>query len=158
VGTSGNINNKLKTRAIAARCFYFYPKTILGSVLKMARLPIPGKDAGQWGSVLNAFLSVEHNPDGTLKRTATILGAEQQSNKGKANGYASLDSTGKVPMAQLPSTSITLSQNSDVTITDPVDGQVLTYTAVSKTWTNQTPPDFTDTTKGYAVAVAIALG
>lgn len=33
----------------------------------MARLPIPGQDAGTWGNVLNEFLSVGHNPDGTLK-------------------------------------------------------------------------------------------
>ena len=30
------------------------------------RLPIPGNDDGTWGQVLNDFLSVEHNPDGTL--------------------------------------------------------------------------------------------
>lgn len=33
----------------------------------MARLPNPGQDAGAWGSILNDFLSVEHNADGTLK-------------------------------------------------------------------------------------------
>jgi hypothetical protein len=33
----------------------------------MARLPIPGADDGTWGDVLNEFLSVEHNDDGTQK-------------------------------------------------------------------------------------------
>lgn len=33
----------------------------------MARLPIPGQDGGTWGNLLNEFLEVEHNPDGTLK-------------------------------------------------------------------------------------------
>jgi hypothetical protein len=33
----------------------------------MARLPVPGDDAGAWGAILNDFLSVSHNPDGTLK-------------------------------------------------------------------------------------------
>lgn len=33
----------------------------------MSRLPVPGQDAGAWGSILNDFLSVEHNNDGTLK-------------------------------------------------------------------------------------------
>lgn len=37
----------------------------------MARLPTPGSDDGIWGSVLNEFLSVEHNSDGSLK----ILGS-----------------------------------------------------------------------------------
>lgn len=32
----------------------------------MARLPQPGGDDGTWGEILNDFLSVSHNPDGTL--------------------------------------------------------------------------------------------
>lgn len=33
----------------------------------MVRLPTPGSDDGQWGSLLNSYLEVEHNADGTLK-------------------------------------------------------------------------------------------
>lgn len=33
----------------------------------MARLPVPGDDSNTWGTILNDFLTVEHNPDGTLK-------------------------------------------------------------------------------------------
>ena len=33
----------------------------------MARLPVPGQDIGTWGEVLNEFLVVGHNTDGTLK-------------------------------------------------------------------------------------------
>ncbi|HEX7633542.1 MAG TPA: hypothetical protein VF401_04435 [Candidatus Saccharimonadales bacterium] len=36
----------------------------------MARLPTPGKDEGTWGYILNAFLSVEHDTDGSLKNVA----------------------------------------------------------------------------------------
>jgi hypothetical protein len=32
----------------------------------MSRLPVPGQDKGSWGSVLNDFLEVSHNADGTL--------------------------------------------------------------------------------------------
>lgn len=32
----------------------------------MARLPTPGSDDGTWGDVLNDFLEVAHNPDGSL--------------------------------------------------------------------------------------------
>lgn len=32
----------------------------------MARLPVPGSDDGQWGNVLNDFLTVSHASDGTL--------------------------------------------------------------------------------------------
>jgi lysophospholipase L1-like esterase len=34
------------------------------------RLPVPGQDDGTWGNVLNGFLDVAHNPDGTLKDSA----------------------------------------------------------------------------------------
>ncbi len=33
----------------------------------MPRLPIPGQDSGQWGNLLNEYLGVSHNPDGTIK-------------------------------------------------------------------------------------------
>lgn|GEM_PF-1180261 len=37
-----------------------------------ARLPNPGADDGIWGDLLNDFLAVEHNRDGTLKRASDI--------------------------------------------------------------------------------------
>lgn len=43
----------------------------------MIRLPTPGSDDGTWGNILNAFLSVEHNSDGTLKKTTDITAAQQ---------------------------------------------------------------------------------
>jgi hypothetical protein len=33
----------------------------------MARLPIPGSDDGTWGDVLNDYLAVEHDSDGSLR-------------------------------------------------------------------------------------------
>jgi hypothetical protein len=36
----------------------------------MARLPTPGGDDGAWGDILNDFLDVAHNPDGTLTSNA----------------------------------------------------------------------------------------
>ncbi len=36
----------------------------------MARLPVPGGDSGNWGAILNQYLSVSHNADGTLKQSA----------------------------------------------------------------------------------------
>lgn len=38
----------------------------------MARLPVPGEDAGFWGNILNEFLNVEHNVDGSLKSTGSL--------------------------------------------------------------------------------------
>ncbi len=40
----------------------------------MARLPIPGSDDGTWGEILNEFLSVEHNQDGTQKTLSITKG------------------------------------------------------------------------------------
>ena len=34
------------------------------------RLPTPGEDDGTWGEILNEFLLVAHNPDGTVKSGA----------------------------------------------------------------------------------------
>lgn len=48
----------------------------------MARLPIPGSDKNAWGVLLNDFLSVEHNIDGSLRKSAAI--AQAQSDAGQA--------------------------------------------------------------------------
>jgi hypothetical protein len=42
----------------------------------MSRLPLPGQDAGTWGAILNDYLSVEHNADGTLKKAIDISTAK----------------------------------------------------------------------------------
>jgi hypothetical protein len=68
----------------------------------VSRLPTPGSDDGTWGTILNDFLSVEHNGDGTLKKDSLITGAEQSANKGAASGYAPLNSSSKVPAANIP--------------------------------------------------------
>jgi hypothetical protein len=46
----------------------------------MPRLPIPGQDNGNWGDILNDFLSVEHNSDGTLKKASDITNATSLAN------------------------------------------------------------------------------
>ncbi len=42
----------------------------------MARLPSPGGDNNAWGGILNEYLAVEHNSDGTLKKAADIASAK----------------------------------------------------------------------------------
>jgi hypothetical protein len=39
----------------------------------MARLPVIGSDADQWGDVLNEFLRVSHHADGTLKGVYPVV-------------------------------------------------------------------------------------
>lgn len=38
----------------------------------MVRLPTPGSDNGTWGDLLNEFLQVEHNSDGSLKASGSL--------------------------------------------------------------------------------------
>jgi hypothetical protein len=40
----------------------------------MARLPLPGGDDGNWGDILNTFLTTAHNTDGTLKTGSVDVG------------------------------------------------------------------------------------
>lgn len=60
---------------------------------------------------------------------------QKESEKGAASGYASLDASTKVPLAQLQEV-LGLTDLSDVTITAPSTGQVLKYNGTS--WVNDT--------------------
>ena len=126
-----------------------------------ARLPTPGRDAGSWGGILNDFLSVSHNANGTLKTHAVqSAGGVTTSQVGTPSGVASLNSSGLVPTTQLgggtssssnylrgdgtwavPSGagSSTLASDTDVAIVSPANDQVLTYSSTSQKWLNQTP-------------------
>lgn len=63
----------------------------------MARLPQPGSDQGTWGIILNDFLSVSHNADGTIVdgsiTTSKLSTAVQATINGKA------DATSLAPVA-----------------------------------------------------------
>lgn len=130
----------------------------------MTRLPTPGGDEGNWGDILNDFLSQTHNSDGTLKdkvisasnlsdainatldvaQTAvqTVNGQSGQditlvasdvaaistSQKGAANGVASLDANSKLPVSQL---------TDNVVLTDPTTystGQVPSWDSTNQQW------------------------
>lgn len=54
----------------------------------MARLPVPGSDSGVWGSILNDFLNVAHNTDGSIKSGAVTkadVGLSNVDNTSDAN-------------------------------------------------------------------------
>jgi hypothetical protein len=55
----------------------------------MARLPIPGKDSGTWGSILNDYLSQTHKSDGTLKDDS--VGSAQLANNAVTNSAIAPD-------------------------------------------------------------------
>jgi hypothetical protein len=64
----------------------------------LSRLPIPGSDTNTWGNILNDFLAVEHNADGTLKKAGLINSAVQSVN-GKTGNAVTLTAAdvGAVP-------------------------------------------------------------
>ncbi len=68
----------------------------------MARLPIPGSDEGTWGDILNEYLLTSLTSSGGIQPGAiSAAGGQLTSAKGQADGYASLDGTGNVPLDQL---------------------------------------------------------
>lgn len=61
----------------------------------MARLPQPGSDENVWGDLLNEFLSVTLNGDGTLKASA-VAGKEPTITPGTVGHYWRGDKTWQV--------------------------------------------------------------
>jgi hypothetical protein len=57
----------------------------------MARLPIPGGDSNNWGNILNEYLLVEHNADGTLKKAGDISTALSTANAAQSAVDALVD-------------------------------------------------------------------
>lgn len=62
----------------------------------MARLPIPGSDDGSWGDILNDYLRVAHDADGTIKSGAVGASAVQNSSISEVKLNAGASSDGQV--------------------------------------------------------------
>lgn len=82
----------------------------------MTRLPIPGQDAGDWGDLLNEYLQVEHNADGTLKKASEITAATDTANNAQAT--ATQAQTALTAKYTKPSTGIPTSDIADSSIVD----------------------------------------
>jgi len=100
----------------------------------MPRLPQPGSDAGNWGNILNDFLSTTHDSNGNLK-------------------------TGSVTASTLASGSVTLAK---LAISNtPTAGQVLSFDGTTLSWAtisgSGSVPDATASVKGL-VQLAGDLG
>jgi hypothetical protein len=53
----------------------------------MTRLPIPGKDEGLWGDILNDFLTQSHNTDGSIKNTGIVAQKYEKPASGIPRGH-----------------------------------------------------------------------
>ena len=80
----------------------------------MAQLPNPGGDDGTWGNMLNEFLEVAHNADGTLDSTAVgnalpspIPTADLGSGTASSSNFLRGDGTWAVPSGSSDATSST---------------------------------------------------
>jgi hypothetical protein len=109
----------------------------------MARLPVPGQDEGTWGSLLNDYLQVSHNTDGTLQDDAVSTSAIQDNS---------------VSGAKLEDNSVT---NAKLDAGSGSNGQVLTKASGASggfAWTSVAgSPDATTLAKGL-VQLAGDLG
>ena len=109
-----------------------------------ARLPVPGGDDGTWGAILNDYLTVSLDTDGTLK--ATAIPDATTTSKGEVQLAGDLSGTAAAPVvAGLQGRAV----NSGV----PSDGQVLSYNGTASQWepapsSSGPVPDATPTTKG----------
>jgi len=120
------------------------------------RLPTPGSDNGSWGYVLNDFLGVSLDTDGSILSAAlTTAGAELTSNKNAANGYAGLDSGSRISITNIPtgttSTTVALgnmvgTSRTIVGITGPTTGDTATNTDYVYYWSGSTPFTYTQPT------------
>ena len=94
----------------------------------MTRLPTPGSDDNAWGAILNDFLSVTHNPDGTIKSNTL---AEAQ-----------LDAAVRTKLNDRVSTATTVNGhalNANVTLTAAdIDAEPSGLSNATKSWINDT--------------------
>jgi hypothetical protein len=93
----------------------------------MARLPVPGSDDNMWGDVLNEYLGVAHNTDGTLKSSAIPAQAPQTMGGDltgtTANAQIAASAVGSSELAANSVASGNL-QNNAVTTSKVADGSI----------------------------------
>jgi hypothetical protein len=102
------------------------------------RLPYVGGDNGGWGQILNDFLAVEHNPDGTLKKAGDITNATNAAAAAQAKADTAYIKPGSgIPAGDLSSAAIASLAKADTSVQSvnavfPASGNVtLTATDVS---------------------------
>ena len=59
----------------------------------MAHLPVPGRDRDAWGAILNEYLLVEHNPNGTHRSGVLNVLAHGAQGDGATDDTAAIQAT-----------------------------------------------------------------
>lgn len=114
----------------------------------MARLPYPGGDDGQWGSILNEFLDQIHNSDGSLK-DEIISKAKLSSSVQASLNNADAAVSGSVPDA-------TNSTKGKILLTGDLGGTADSPTIANGTITSAKIADNTITDTDISPSAAIA--
>lgn len=99
----------------------------------MARLPVPGSDSSVWGVVLNSFLQVEHNADGSLKKGALI----QQAIDDSATALTTAQNAQSTAQAAQTTANVGNAkqlQGTAISTTSPTSNQILAYDSGSSSW------------------------
>jgi hypothetical protein len=130
----------------------------------MARLPTVGGDDGSWGSVLNTFLEVEHNSDGTHNMASSGLVTENVSTVAASGSTLTLASPTTATLHD-----VTLTANCTITLPTATAGRSLTLllrqdgtgsrtvTWDSALWASGTAPTLTTTASALDVLVFICI-
>ncbi len=103
----------------------------------MVRLPDPGGDDGAWGDLLNAFLLVEHDHDGSLRADGSLAKKYELPVGGIPKN--DLNPTIRAALTNAETFTNTLAGLSDVSTSAVQDAQVLSYHEHSGTWRPITP-------------------
>jgi hypothetical protein len=98
----------------------------------MVRLPTPGQDAGSWGDLLNTFLLVEHQSDGTLRSDGSL--ATKYSKPARGIPATDLEPTVQTALTKAAVSVNTLAGLTDVSLSSASDGQFLSYDAAAGRW------------------------
>lgn len=101
-----------------------------------ARLPTPGGDNGSWGTVLNSYLQVSHNADGSLVPSALQQAGAPLLSGATFTGYVTPAATA-LTFGSLIAVNAALGNAFNVTLTastgtlanptNPTDGQVIRF-------------------------------
>lgn len=118
----------------------------------MARLPVPGSDNNVWGGILNEFLSVAHDDDGTIK--ADAVGSDQLADNAVSSAKIAPDAVTNDKIASLGAVSGVAALDSDG---DPVTSggvKAVTQTSLDAS----TAANIISTDSDTAQALATAAG
>jgi hypothetical protein len=103
----------------------------------MPTLPTPGGDSGTWGAILNDFLGVAHNADGSLLPSA-VVGAGAITTVNGVQGSGGAVTITATALGALSSTTKLAGLADTASAASATNGQVLAYNSTTNQWVSST--------------------